>query len=73
LIDEFLLIFPQERPLGGGGSGRTVGSVIDGINVFAIASSEVIKRTVPCFGRWWKAGIISIFMKTGKRIKKLAK
>jgi hypothetical protein len=68
LIDGVPINFPSGTTLGGGGSGRTVAQVIDGINVFAIARVEVIKRTVPVFGDGGRNGIISIFMKTGREL-----
>ncbi len=55
-----------------GGASRSVYNVIEGINVMAIDRVEVIKRMVPQYGDQGSNGIISIFLKTGAELEKMA-
>lgn len=48
-----------------GGSGQSVYTVLESINVYNIERIEVLRRIVPQYGDQGRNGIISIFLKTG--------
>ena len=54
----------------GGGGGRSVYEVLEGVNIFNIERVEVIRRLVPMYGDLGRNGVISIILKTGEQLQK---
>lgn len=54
----------------GGGGGRSVYEVLEGVNIFNIERVEVLRRLVPMYGDLGRAGVISIILKTGEQLQK---
>jgi len=52
----------------GGGGGRSVYEVLEGINIFNIERVEVIRRLVPMYGDLGRNGLISIILKSGEQL-----
>ena len=54
----------------GGGGGRSVYEVLEGINIFNIERVEVIRRLVPMYGDLGRNGVISLILKSGEQRQK---